>query len=98
MESMRIGELKVGYRQVGSGPTLVILPGAMDDGRVVGSARCATSRLSSPRCVGWPSVPRVDRLVPRRLRRLHRRARCRRPERGLICADAQERVTGIEPA
>lgn len=33
MESIRIGELAVAYRRAGSGPPLVILPGAMDDGR-----------------------------------------------------------------
>lgn len=33
MESIRIGGLEVAYRRAGSGPTLVILPGAMDDGR-----------------------------------------------------------------
>lgn len=33
MESIRIGELDVAYRRAGSGPPLVILPGALDDGR-----------------------------------------------------------------
>jgi pimeloyl-ACP methyl ester carboxylesterase len=33
MESIHIGELEVGYRRAGFGPPLLILPGAMDDGR-----------------------------------------------------------------
>jgi pimeloyl-ACP methyl ester carboxylesterase len=33
LESIRIGELDIAYRRAGSGPPLVILPGAMDDGR-----------------------------------------------------------------
>jgi pimeloyl-ACP methyl ester carboxylesterase len=33
MKSIRIGDLDVAYRRAGSGPPLVILPGALDDGR-----------------------------------------------------------------
>ncbi len=33
MESVRIGDLEVAYRRAGSGPPLLILPGALDDGR-----------------------------------------------------------------
>jgi pimeloyl-ACP methyl ester carboxylesterase len=33
MDRLRIGDLDVAYRRAGSGPPLVILPGALDDGR-----------------------------------------------------------------
>jgi pimeloyl-ACP methyl ester carboxylesterase len=33
MESIRIGNLDIGYRRAGAGPPVVVLPGAMDDGR-----------------------------------------------------------------
>ena len=47
IQLIEVGGLTVGYRQVGSGPTLVLLHGAFEDGRVrTGSWQ--TCRTNSP--------------------------------------------------